>query len=119
MLNPKNNKIFWIISFLFGVIAGILITIYVFAIDVDLMGIPYINKGVLIKKPLILRQNSIKFTLPEGAELTLVRRMPGANEYVIPVIIHWDDETTIEKLSTKPKPFLPYNWDQTLTGDKH
>jgi len=109
MLNLKSNKIVWFISFLFGVIGGILITIYLFAIDVDLMGIPYINKGIVTQTPLILKQNSIKFILPEGAELTLIRRIPGANEYVIPVIIHWDDETTIEKLSTKPKPFLATN----------
>jgi hypothetical protein len=107
MLNSKSNKIFWIISFVLGVIAGILITIYLFAIDVDLMGIPYINKGVLIKKPLTLKQNSITLIIPEGAELTLMRRMPGVNEYAIPIIIPWDDETKIEKLSTKSKPFLP------------
>lgn len=107
MLNPKSNKIFWIISFLLGVIAGILISVYLFAIDVDLMSIPYVNKGVLIKKPLTLKQNSIEMTLPQGAELTLVRRMPGANEYVIPVVIQWDDESKIERLPAKPKPFLP------------
>lgn len=94
-----------LIGLIAGVVLGIVISIYLFAIEVDILAIPYINEGIMTKEDIFIEQNDILLEIPKGTQMTLVRRMPGVNEYALHFYIHRDDETFIEKLSSKPKHF--------------
>jgi hypothetical protein len=88
-----------------GFMIGLVTSIYLFAIDVDVLAIPYVNEGIVTKEDILIEQNDILLEIPRGTQMTLIRRMPGTNEYAIYFYAYWDDETLIETISSKPKHF--------------
>lgn len=81
--------------------------LYIFSIDVDILSVPYINKGVIFTEDIDLVQEKRYIHIPKGTQLLLTRRMPGSNEYCIIINIFLDDEKSIKFLDEKPKYFEP------------
>lgn len=88
-----------------GFVVGVLTSIYLFAIQVDLMSIPYVNKGIEITQDMTVFQNGRKLNIPKGTQMLLSKRMPSSNEYCILINSYWDEENIIKTIGTKPKYF--------------
>lgn len=103
----RKSKIVYIFFSLLFFFIGISFAVYIFSIDVDLLSVPYINKGVIFTEDIDLVQEKIYIHIPKGTQLLLTRRMPGSNEYRIIINIFLDDEKSIKFLDEKPKYFEP------------
>ena len=62
--------IFSSVFLVLGFIAGLLTGIYMFAVDVDLLGLPYSNSPVVASNDVVVTQGDLKITIPKGATLT-------------------------------------------------
>lgn len=100
-----NKTLCIAIGLVVGFGLGIIAAIYLFAIEVDILALPYLNEGVATTEDIFFEQNDILLEIPKGTQMTLVRRMPGTNEYALYFYAYWDDETLIETLPSKPKHF--------------
>ncbi len=76
---------------------GFFICIKLFAVDIDIMAVPYVNKSVVLKNDMVIEGQTVKITISKGSELLLVRRLPGGNEYSLPIFVKQDDETNITR----------------------
>ena len=103
--SAKGKLITSVLLILSGFIVGVLASIYLFAIDVDLLAIPYVHKGVKTTKDLVAVQNDLSLHIPKGTQMLLTRRMPSSNEYCILINSYWDEESIIEITGSKPKYF--------------
>lgn len=88
-----------------GFVLGLIAAIYLFAIDVDVLAIPYVNKGIVTKEDILISQNDILLEIPKGTEMTLVRRTPGAEEYALHFYVHRVDDILVETLPLEPSHF--------------
>jgi len=88
-----------------GFVVGVIASIYLFAVQVDLMAIPYVNKGIEITKDMTVIQNGRKLNIPQGTQMLLSKRMPSSNEYCILINSYWDEENIIKPIESKPKYF--------------
>ena len=69
-----------------GVAIGAFASIHLFAVDVDLLSLPYINEGVTLADDVEIEQNGRTIIVPKGTELTWVRRMPGGDAYTLQIL---------------------------------
>lgn len=99
-----NRAIFLII----GIIVGIVVTINLFSIDIDVLGIPYINQGIKFTENIIVEQDGTgtKLSIPKGTELLLERKMPEGEVYTIRIYAY-DIGSVVhtEFIEKKPIPF--------------
>lgn len=73
-------------SFLFSAsffILGILFSVYVFAVDVQLLAIPYKYKVRMLKKDIELICRGKVVTLPAGSEIVLRKEYKQHREYIL------------------------------------
>ena len=49
--------------------AGSIATIKLFAIEIDILGVPYLNNAVQAQNDVVVEQGEIKITIPKGAIL--------------------------------------------------
>jgi hypothetical protein len=112
----KSNRIkkitYSLLLVLAGFLLGSLTMIRLFAIDVDMLAIPYINKGVILEKDIAIAQDDIVLEIPKGAQMLWTRRLPGSNEYCILINSRWDKEENILGTSSRP------NYCEVVDDDK-
>ena len=101
----KGKLVSSVLLILLGIVIGVLFSVYLFAIDVDLLSVPYLNKGVELTQDIDVVQNGHTIHIPKGSQMILTRRMPSSNEYCILINSYWDDESLIEAIESKPKYF--------------
>lgn len=90
-----------------GTVIGLVTAIKMFAIDVDVLAIPYINKGVRLTENATIEQHGIQICIPGGTELLMAREMPEGNVYMLS--IYSFDMNSIFKtkpIGTKAKAFI-------------
>jgi len=96
------------ISLIIGIIIGMVVTIDLFSIDIDVLAIPYINQGIKFTESIIVEQDGTgaKLSIPKGTELLLERRMPEGEVYTIR-IYSYDIGSVVhtEFIEKKPIPF--------------
>lgn len=78
---------------------GLLLSIRLFAIDVDLLAMPYINTPVTLAKDITIVQNDVEVSLPKGMKLNLVRRVNEECEYCIPLITLWEESGMFQEIA--------------------
>ena len=105
-LNRTSTIIF---SIILGSCLGVITSIYLFAVEVDIPAIPYVNKGVKTNKDITLEQDGIYLRIPKGSQFRLVRHSVAGDIYAIDFYIPETDATdaAFEPLPSKPKSFCP------------
>ena len=73
-------------SLLVGVAGGIVVAVKVFAIEVDLLAIPYSNTSVKLTESISIEQGSISRMLPAGSEITFKYAPKGMPVYSLDII---------------------------------
>lgn len=102
----KIKDIFKYLVFLFlGVGCGIALSIYLFAIEVDFLSLPYLNKTVELTEDISVYQSGKRVKIPKGSQIVLRRRMPSSNEYCLLINSYWDDEKSINFIPARAKAF--------------
>ena len=83
----------FILGCILGLIAGIIVSVHLFAIDVDILAIPYLNKGVVLTEDIVIEQDNIQLSIPKGTQLTLRLQMPGMDRYGIDFYVPYNKDT--------------------------
>jgi hypothetical protein len=106
---PLNTPSTIIFSIILGVCLGVIASIYLFAVEVDIPAIPYVNKGVKTNEDITLEQDEMQLRIPKGAQFELVRDSLAGRVYAIYFVIPETDATdaAFEPLPSKPKSFRP------------
>jgi len=85
------------ISLIIGAISGCILVIKLFAIDIDLLALPYSNTPVVLMENITIEQDQIAIKLPKGSEITYKYSLKGMPVYSVDVIGNLD-----LKIVTKP-----------------
>lgn len=72
MNGPKKLILVGGAALIVGVLVGWIAAIKTFAVDIDVLGIPYSNEPVIATRDLRIAQGDIELTIPKGT--TLVHR---------------------------------------------
>jgi hypothetical protein len=106
---PLNIPSTIIFSIILGFCLGVIISIYLFAVEVDIPAIPYVNKGVKTNQDITLEQDEMQLRIPKEAQFELVRHSLGGDVYAIYFVVPETDATdaTFEPIPSKPKSFCP------------
>jgi hypothetical protein len=90
-----------------GFCLGVIASIYLFAVEVDIPAIPYVNKAVKTNQDITLDQDGIILRLPKGSQFRLDRRSLSGDIYAIYFHVPLTDVTSasFEALSSKAKDF--------------
>jgi hypothetical protein len=96
-----------VIILVLGFCLGVIASIYLFAVDVDIPAIPYVNKGVVTNQDISLEQNGIYLRIPGGSQFRLIRHSVAGDIYAIYFYIPLTDKTDVsfKALPSKPKYF--------------
>ena len=70
---------------LVGVASGLLLAIELFAVDVDLLAIPYSNSPVVLEEALLLNQEGLSVSIPKGTNLNFKYAPKGMHVYSIEI----------------------------------
>jgi len=100
-----KSTIKYLIILLLGFVFGVAVSIYLFAVEIDLLSLPYLNRTVELTEDISGHQGERKITIPEGSQIILRKRMPSSNEYCLLINSYWDDEKSIKFLPSKAKVF--------------
>jgi len=95
------------ITLVLGVCLGVITSIYLFAVDVDIPAIPYVDKGVKTNQDIELEQDGIYLRIPKGSQFKLVRHSLAGDIYSIYFYIPLTNkvDASFEALPSKPKYF--------------
>ena len=74
-----------LILIVIGIVIGVVATIELFAIDVDLLGVPYANKPVIATQDLVATQGDTEILIPEGTVLRFKYYAKEAPFYSLPI----------------------------------
>lgn len=101
--NPESGKVLTFFVFVFiGFILGFMSSVYLFAIEIDLLAVPYLNVGVETTEDLLATQNGRELSIPKGTQMLFTKRRPGSNEYQILINSYWDEEEVIRRIGSGP-----------------
>jgi hypothetical protein len=100
-----KNLFKYLVLIFFGVGCGIALSIYMFAIEVDFLSLPYLNKTVELTEDILVYQSGNKIEIPKGSQILLRKRMPSSNEYCLLINSYWDDEKLINFIPARAKAF--------------
>ena len=89
---------------LVGFCLGVWAAVKMFAVDVDLLALPYRDQGVRLTAPLEVEQDGLRLVLPLGAEIKLVQQTELSELYVVEI---WSSfgPLSAEQLSRSPRMF--------------
>ena len=65
----KREAIISVASILIGVVCGFMLAVKLFAIEIDVLGIPYKNQSVVATKDIKAAQGDIEITIPRGSKI--------------------------------------------------
>ena len=104
---PLNIPSTIIFSIIFGFCLGVIASIYLFAVEVDIPAIPYVNKGVRTSQDITLEQDGIYLRLPKGSQFRLDCHSLAGRVYAIYFLIPETNATdaAFEPLPSKAKEF--------------
>jgi hypothetical protein len=100
-----------------GCIIGIAICVYLFAIDIDLLAVPYLNRPVVLNESVEITQGGIQTILPKGTKLVHVKTAFETDEMYVPVAIPWKSNIEYLPLNKRIEYFYPSK-DKILSGRK-
>jgi len=69
-----------------GAIGGFLLTINLFAVDIDLLAIPYSNTPVVLMEDITIEQGGISVVLPKGSKITYRFAPKGMPVYAVDIV---------------------------------
>ncbi len=104
-MTNSRQIILALVFLILGTGLGFFLSVKLFAVDFDIMAVPYVNKSVVLKNDMVVEGKAAKLTIPKGSELMLVRHMPGGNEYSLPIFVKQDDETNITRSVSGKYPY--------------
>jgi hypothetical protein len=104
-MTNSRQIILALLFLILGTGLGFFLSVKLFAVDIDIMAVPYVNKSVVLKNDMVVEGKAAKLTIPKGSEMLLVRRLPGGNEYSLPILVKWDDETNITRSVSGKYPY--------------
>lgn len=98
-----------VLSLILGFCLGVIASIYLFAVEIDIPAIPYVNKGVKTNQDIVLEQDETQLRIPKGAQFELVRNSAAGRVYAVYFLIPETDATdaAFEPIPSKPKSFCP------------
>jgi hypothetical protein len=104
---PLNIPSTIIFSIILGFCLGAIASIYLFAVEVDIPAIPYVNKGVRTNRDITLEQDGIFLRIPKGSQFRLDRHSLAGDVYAIYFLIPETNATgaSFETLPCKAKYF--------------
>jgi len=69
-----------------GAVGGFLSAINLFAVDIDLLAIPYSNTPVVLMEDITIEQGEISVVLPKGSKMTYRFAPKGMPVYAVDII---------------------------------
>lgn len=74
-----------------GILVGFFSAVYIFAVDIDILTIPYINRPVTLKVDLTLQsdKHGIRIVIPKGSQIVLKRRMHDQDFFSVDFTANW------------------------------
>jgi len=100
-----NKTLFIIVIVLFAFVSGIIVAKFLFAIDIDILALPYSNRNVVVVKDIDIIQDNITIRIPKGARMILTRELSTTDEYSIKINAFMIGHDIIRPINAKPKYF--------------
>jgi ABC-type lipoprotein release transport system permease subunit len=105
----KKGILISIVFTLVGFIAGLITAINIFAIDIDVLGIPYSNTAVKAQKDIMIEQGNNKIIIPTGTTLIYNYTAKETPFYSLPIVGYPFDEEPFKETQ---------NWEYFLVHNK-
>lgn len=114
MKNSGNNTfrsvfLLSLISLVCGCIGGFYTAVKLFAIDIDLLGVPYSNVAVVTRQDMHLTQNQFELTIPKGASIIYSYSTQSVPVYSLPIVGDFEDD-----LFDATNASAPYFWVKSV-----
>jgi len=99
-------KQFTIISLalILGFVSGLTAAVKLFALDIDILAMPYANTAIVLDKEMHIQQGDVKLTIPAGAVIEHKYTIKSVPIYSLPIVGNLGDKP-IEITNPKWKSF--------------